>query len=190
MIAGLLLAAGGARRFGSQKLLAPLDGIPIVRRAAETLAAETDALWVVVGSEADAVERALVGLSAHIVVNAAWEHGLASSLAAGIGALGPEIEAMVVGLGDQPLVEGELIRRVVAEWRATARPIVSARYRGVRGHPVLFDRSVFGEAAGVVGDIGARDLIARDPSRVAFVDFNADPPRDVDTRDDLSALQR
>jgi molybdenum cofactor cytidylyltransferase len=190
MIAGLLLAAGGARRFGSQKLLAPLDGAPIARRAAETLAAETDELWVVVGSEAGAVRRALGGVSASFVQNERWERGLSSSLVAGIRALGPEIDAVVIGLGDQPTIDRDVIRRVIAEWRGTGRPIISARYRGVRGHPVLLDRRVFAETSEVSGDVGARDLIARDPGRVAFVDVDGDPPRDVDTTDDLSALER
>ena len=64
MIVGLLLAAGGARRFGSQKLVAPLDGVPIVRRAFDSLAATTDAGLVVVGSESEAVARGQQRLSA------------------------------------------------------------------------------------------------------------------------------
>jgi molybdenum cofactor cytidylyltransferase len=192
VIAGLLLAAGGARRFGSQKLLAPLQGSPIVERAAANLAAETDQLWVVVGSEADAVRRALDGVSAHFVENEQWEQGLSSSLAAGIRALTAEVDAIVIGLGDQPSVDREVIRQVIARWRETARPIVSARYHGGggRGHPVLLAREVFDEASRVSGDVGARELIMREPARVAFVDVNADPPRDVDTTDDLSALER
>ena len=190
MIAGLLLAAGGARRFGSQKLLAPLHGSPIVQRAAANLAAETDQLWVVVGSEADAVRRALDGVSPHFVENEQWEQGLSWSLAAGIRALNAEVDAIVIGLGDQPLVDREVIRQVIARWRETARPIVSARYHGVRGHPVLLARAVFDEASRVSGDVGARELIMREPARVAFVDVNANPPRDVDTTDDLSALER
>ena len=190
VIAGLLLAAGGARRFGSQKLLAPLDGTAIVRRAAETLGAEVDELWVVVGCEGDAVRRALDGVATHVVDNPQWERGLSSSLAAGIRALPPGVDAVVIALGDQPTLDNEVIRQVIASWRTSSQPIVSARYRGTRGHPVLLDRRVFAEASSGSGDVGARDLIARDPSRVAFVDVNGDPPRDVDTKDDLSALER
>jgi molybdenum cofactor cytidylyltransferase len=190
VIAGLLLAAGGARRFGSQKLLASLHGLPLVRRAAVNLAAETDQLWVVVGSEAEAVRRALDGVPARFVENEQWQQGLSSSLAAGIRALPEEFDAIVIGLGDQPSVEREVIRRVIDRWRETGRPIVSARYLGVRGHPVLLARAVFDEVSSVSGDVGAREMIAREPERVAFVDVNADPPRDVDTMDDLSALER
>ena len=189
MIAGLLLAAGGARRFGSQKLLALLGDGPIVARSANTLAAETDELWVVVGAESAAVRRALVGVPATVVENEHWERGLSSSLAAGIRALPPEVDAIVIALGDQPSLDRGVIREVIAAWRASGQPIVSARYREVRGHPVLLDRRVFDEASRLSGDVGARDVIAREPSRVAFVDVNADPPRDVDTRDDLSALE-
>ena len=190
MIAGLLLAAGGARRFGSQKLLAPLRGSPIVRRAAENLAAETDELWVVVGSEAEAVRGVLKGVAARFVENEQWARGLSSSLAAGIRALPPEVDAIVIALGDQPSVDRDVIRRVIERWRETGRPIASARYLGTRGHPVLLAREVFDEAASASGDVGARELIARDPARVVFADVNADPPRDVDTKDDLSALEQ
>jgi molybdenum cofactor cytidylyltransferase len=120
VIAGLLLAAGGARRFGSQKLLAPLGGSPLVRRAAATLATETDQLWVVVGSEAAAVRRALDGLPACFVENEQWAEGLSSSLAAGIRALPQGFDAIVIGLGDQPSVDREVIRRVIDRWRETA----------------------------------------------------------------------
>jgi len=161
-----------------------------VRRAAATLATETDQLWVVVGSEAAAVRRALDGLPACFVENEQWAEGLSSSLAAGIRALPQGFDAIVIGLGDQPSVDREVIRRVIDRWRETARPIVSARYHGVRGHPVLLAREVFGEASSVRGDVGARELIMREPERVAFVDVNGDPPRDVDTTDDLSALER
>jgi len=190
VIAGLLLAAGGARRFGSQKLVVPLDGSAIVKRAAQALVTETDELWVVVGSEASQVRRALDGVAVNLIENEEWPRGLSSSLAAGLRALPPAVDAVVIGLGDQPSISRDVMRQVIDTWRATGRHIVAARYRGVRGHPVLLDKRVFDEASNVTGDVGARDLIARDLSRVAFVDVNADPPRDVDTTEDLSAFER
>jgi molybdenum cofactor cytidylyltransferase len=131
----------------------------------------------------------LAAIPSRIVENVEWARGLSSSLAAGIRALHSETDAIVIGLGDQPSLDGSVVREVIAVWRATGCPIVATRYRGTRGHPVLLDRRMFDEASRVSGDVGARDLIASDPSRVAFVDVNADPPRDVDTTDDLSALQ-
>jgi molybdenum cofactor cytidylyltransferase len=188
VIAGLLLAAGGGSRFGSQKLLARVKGTPIVTTTARTLAPLVDHLIVVVGSNAGAVTAALTGVDAAIVENSRWADGLSTSLRLGVDAAPPIAEAVVVALGDQPGIDPTVVRVVIARWRETGRPIVATRYRGVQGHPVLLARAVFDELRSIAGDVGARDLIARDPARVAFVDVDADAPRDVDTPDDLAAL--
>ncbi len=188
MIVGLLLAAGGGTRFGSQKLLARVHGVPIVATAARTLAPLVDRLIVVVGSEAQAVTDALAGIDATLVENPRWADGLSTSLAAGVEAAPKETKAVIVALGDQPGIDPAVVRKVIARWRETGRPIVSTRYRGNRGHPVLLGCSVFGEVGAISGDVGARSLMERDASRVAFVDVDADAPPDVDTPDDLAAL--
>ena len=188
MIAGLLLAVGGARRFGSQKLVAEVGGVPIVRRAAEALASGVDQLVVVTGSDGALVRGALSGLNARYINNTEWAAGLSTSLRAGILAVKREASAVVIALGDQPGLDPTLVRTAIATWRATGKPIVATRYRGARGHPVLLDRQVFGEASEVRGDVGARMLIDGDPTRVAYVDVEADAPRDVDTPIDLEGM--
>jgi molybdenum cofactor cytidylyltransferase len=188
MIAGLLLAAGGARRFGSQKLLAPLDGEPLVRHSARVLESLVDKLFVVVGHERDAVRQALAGMHAAIVVNHEWGAGLSTSLRAGVTALPMEAEAVVVALGDQPQVDAALVRQLIAEWRESRRDIVAPLYDGVRGHPILFSRNTFPELRAVEGDAGARAVIERDHHRVAFIEWEGAVPKDVDTPDDLRNL--
>ena len=190
MIAGILLAAGGARRFGSQKLVARVGGTPIVRHAADALRAGVDELVVVVGSDAPLVREALAGLDARFVRNEEWAAGLSASLRCGIGALQNEADAAVIALGDQPGMDPALVRSVIATWRSSGQPIVVARYRGNRGHPVLLDREVYDEAMAISGDVGARALMDRTPQRVAYVDVDQAAPRDVDTRPDLEALEQ
>lgn len=95
MIAGVLLAAGGARRFGSQKLVATFAGVPLVRHAAEALSRATDSLLVVVGRDADAVRASLRGIDAVIVENTDWSTGLASSIRCGVAAVSADTEAIV-----------------------------------------------------------------------------------------------
>lgn len=185
MIAGLLLAAGGARRFGSQKLVSLLDGVPLVRRSADALAAGTDELIVVVGNESDLVRKALIGLPACVVENKHWQTGMASSLACGIGALPPAAEAVVVALGDQPGIDPAVIHRVIDTWQETAKPIVVAEYVDGRGHPVLFARSMFEELLSLSGDRGAKALIERSTDRLAVVEVKERAPKDVDTEEDL-----
>ena len=190
MIVGLLLAAGGARRFGSQKLVARVGGTPIVRHAAGALRSGVDQLVVVVGNDASVVQDALAGLDARIVENAGWAGGLSTSLRAGILALENEADAVVVALGDQPGLDPALVPSVISAWRSSGKPIVATRYRGNLGHPVLLDRTVFDEARDITGDAGARVLMKRDPARVGFVDVDQPPPRDVDTAADLEAFER
>jgi molybdenum cofactor cytidylyltransferase len=189
MIVGLLLAAGGARRFGSQKLVAPLGGTALVRHAADALAGVTDSLVVVVGSDATAVAGALVGIDAQIVSNSEWERGLSGSIRCGVAALPAHTDAILIALGDEPRVSTDVSRSVIAEWRATGSPIVVARYAGETGHPVLFERSVFPELAALEGDAGAKRIITRSMGRVTYVDINDAPPLDVDEPADLQRLE-
>ena len=189
MIVGVLLAAGGARRFRKQKLLALFRGAPLVRHAAKALASATDALVVVVGHEGPAVAKALAGMHVTIVTNDNWELGMATSVNAGVAAVGPETEAIVIAVGDQPELDPFVVHAVVGRWRETGQPIVSASYRGVRGHPVLFARSVFPEFLALHGDAGARVLIERAPERVSYVQVDTPMPPDVDTTGELEALE-
>lgn len=192
MLSALLLAAGRSTRFGGHKLLAPLDGEPLVRHAAANLvAAALDEVVVVVGHEGAAVRSALDGLPVRVVVNAEHARGMSASLAAGVRALAPAAEAVLVALGDQPGIAPDTITRLVHAWRASGRPVAVPVYDGgVRGHPVLFARAVFGELLSIEGDVGARAVIARDPARVVAVRVDGPAPRDVDTREDHAALAR
>jgi molybdenum cofactor cytidylyltransferase len=190
MIAGLLLAAGGSRRFKSQKLVAPYRGVALVEHAALRLRAATDEVIVVVGHDADAVRTALGGLDVRIVENGEWDRGLSTSIRCGVDAMPAEAEALVVAVGDQPGLDPGVMGAVIARWRETGLPIVSASYRGARGHPVLFARSMFRELGELQGDAGARLLIERSPDRVAYVEVDAEMPPDVDTSEQLAALDQ
>ena len=192
MVAAIVLAAGTSTRMGRQKLLLPIeDGRPLVRVSIEgVLTAGLDDVVVVLGRDAEAVGRALAGLPVRTVLNSRHAEGQSTSLRAGLDALAPGTEAVVVALGDQPLPDAALIRRLVEVFRAsgTPTPIVVPRYRDGRGNPVLFAASVFDELRAVTGDHGGRGVIARDPSRVVELPVDAPMPRDVDTWADYEAL--
>ena len=191
MIVGLLLAAGAARRFGAPKLIQWLAGKPIVRWSAETLAAATDRLLVVVPPDAALLRDALRGIQAQFIVNDLPAHGLGRSIACGVRALPPEADAVVIALADEPRVDPLWIAAVIDRNRATnGAAIVAPLFRGIRRHPVLFDRSVFAELATLDGDRGARDVIERDPARVALVEFDQPGTIDVDTPEDLARLEQ
>jgi molybdenum cofactor cytidylyltransferase len=191
VIADVLLAAGQGRRFGSQKLLAEANGLALVRLSVERIIAGTsNGVIVVLGHDAERVRAALEGLPVRFVHNERPGDGQSASLRAGLGALDPETEAVIVALGDQPLVHRSLLPALVARFQRGGVSIVAPRYAGVQGTPVLFARAVFGELDALTGDRGARSVVERDPARTAFVDLPYAMPRDVDTPADLEALRR
>jgi molybdenum cofactor cytidylyltransferase len=176
---------------GRQKLTLPMaDGRPLVRVAVEQiLAAGLDETVVVVGADADAVTRALSDLPQRTVVNPRYAEGQSTSLRAGVDALRPGTTAALIALGDQPLPDPAVVGRLVAALGATGRPIALPRYRDGRGNPVLFAASLFDELRAVTGDRGGRDVVTRDPQRVAEVPVDAPMPVDIDTPEDYEATR-
>lgn len=193
-VVGALLAAGTGRRFGDRnKLLAGLDGAPVLVHAARTLAAAPLAgRAVVVGHEAGRVEAALAdhGLDGEAdggletLRNPAHAAGQATSVArAARWARDQEAGALVVALGDMPWVRARTYRGLVAAWRAGGTVVVPT-HGGRRGNPVLFDAGWFEVLAGLSGDSGGRQLFERaDVTRVAVGDPGV--LRDVDRPGDL-----
>lgn len=182
-VAGVVLAAGAARRFGATKQLVEVDGRPLVRHAVDTaLAAGLAPVVVVVGHDADRV-RAALPPGVEVVDNPAHASGQASSLRAGVAAVATgDADGLVVLLADQPGVAPGVVGRVVAalgQGHVAAR----ARYADRPGHPVAFARAAFAALAHVTGDTGARDLLA--DLDVHEVPVDGPCPPDVDTPDDL-----
>ncbi|HEY7123852.1 MAG TPA: molybdenum cofactor cytidylyltransferase [Ktedonobacterales bacterium] len=190
MIAAVLLAAGQSSRMGQHKLLLPLLGKPLVLHTVQSaLASEVDETLVVVGYRAEAVREALAGQPVRIVENPDYAQGQSTSLRAGVAALAPETEAVVILLGDQPLLTAGLLNALMAAWKRTASPIVAPVYGGQRGNPVLFSRALFQELLAVSGDQGGREVIQRHAGESILVQME-DPAAalDVDTWQEYQAL--
>jgi len=189
VISAIVLAAGLARRFGSPKTLVSYHGKPLVRHVLDALAIDAVAQTIVViPASPPEHAMALAESAAVVVVNHDANGGMSDSLRLGLGAVDPRAQAVVIALGDQPTIDRAVVRAIVQEWRATRAAVVAPLYRGERGHPVLFDATVFEELRQITGDRGAREVIARDPSRVRFITVDGDAPPDIDTPHDLAKL--
>jgi molybdenum cofactor cytidylyltransferase len=187
----VVLAAGRSQRMGAaNKLLLEVAGRPMVARAVAAARASGAAETVVVtGHMAAEVEAALAGAAVRFVRNPHYAEGLSTSLAAGIGALGADIDAAVVLLGDMPQIAAGHIDALIAAFDpAGTGAICVATFQGKRGNPVLWARRFFGELTGLKGDVGARHLIGEHAELVAEVALDGAVHTDVDTPEAYAAL--
>ena len=191
MISAVVLAAGLASRMGRPKQLLRIGGESLVRRAARTaLASPVQEVVVVVGAAAEEVRNEIADLPLRVVVNPRFADGMATSLRAGVAALAPESEAVIVLLADQPLLTREVLEALVRRFRETAAPLVVPRYGGQRGNPVLLARALYPELGEVSGDAGAREVVAQHIHEAAFVDVpDARAQRDVDTWEEFEDVK-
>ena len=175
---------------GWQKLLLDIEGKSIVRRAVEGVLPHVDDVIVVTGPADAGIAAALSGLRVRFAENLHPEHGQATSIAAGVAALGIETTAVLVVLGDQPVLPPSVVPALIEAFRRTGNEIVAPIYRGLQGTPVLFGRAVFPELIALSGDAGARSVVEREARRVERVAFDFAMPLDVDTPEDYARLSR
>ncbi len=194
-VTAVVLAAGGARRFGALKQVQSWRGRPLVAHvAAQALACpDIDRVIVVVGAEADRVQAALregpPGAALDVVTVHDWAQGQSRSVHAGLEAAtattARQPSAVVFLLADQPGITPELLSALIRRYRATLAPVVAPRHAGQRGNPVLFDRATWPEFARLGGDIGARPIIEAHRDDIAWVDWpTPEVLQDIDTPED------
>lgn len=188
----IILAAGAGSRFGGSKLLARIDGAPILAHVVSAArAAGLEPLIAVVGSDL-ADSWAAFGLEAHeVVVNGESLRGQSSSLQLGLAAAAaadPPVDAAVILLGDQPLVRAETIRTLVARLGSSTRRIVMPSYaRGGGSNPVVLRRSAFDVAGQTSGDRGLGRILDANAGLAERVAIPGTSP-DIDTADDLARV--
>ncbi len=180
----ILLAAGFARRFGSQKLLARLpDGQYVVEAAARNLLAGAGCVIAVTGQD-EQLMRVLDACGCQVVVNARAEEGMGASIAAGVRAAA-DAAGWLVAPGDMPWIHPDTIARVRAALDRDAG-IVIPTFDGRRGHPVAFAGEFAAELAALKGDSGARSVVAAHALRLKLLPVDdAGVLADIDTPDDL-----
>ena len=191
-IAAVVLAAGQSRRMGrTNKLLARVDGRPMVARVVRAVAeSKAGPVVVVVGHQADAVRDSLADDDVVFVDNPDFAAGLSTSLRRGLAALPDDIDGAIVCLGDMPRVRAQEIDRLIAAFNPVEdRAICVPTHHGKRGNPVLWGRFFFAEMGQLKGDVGARHLIGEFADLVNEVEMTDDGVLvDVDTPNALTRI--
>jgi molybdenum cofactor cytidylyltransferase len=193
-IAALVLAAGRSSRMGAaNKLLAEVDGTPMVRHAVEAaVASQARPVIVVTGNEQGKVQKALRGCKVRFVHNPDFAEGMSTSLKKGLAALPPDSDGVLVCLADMPRVAAGVLDRLIAAFNPLeGRAICVPTWNGKRGNPVLWDKRFFVEMAELAGDVGAKHLIGEHADLVTEVAMPDDAIlTDIDTPEALAALRQ
>ena len=173
-VAALVLAAGRSTRMGDvNKMLALVDGRPMVTHVADTvLSSAAEPAIVVVGHQAAKVQKALAGRAVTVVENPDYAAGLSTSLKSGLAAVPPGVDGVLVCLGDMPRVTAGQIDRLIAAFDPVAgRAICVPTHGGKRGNPVLWAVRFIPEMLDIAGDVGARHMIGAYDELVYELEF-------------------
>ena len=188
----VVLAAGLSRRMGPRnKLLLPVEGEPLIRRAVgRVLAVGFAEVVVVLGHAAGEVSLALHGLAARTVLNAEYASGQVSSVRAGLRGLSEPFDAVMICLGDQPLLSSSELRAVLEAYATRPHGSILVPFRGEqRGNPVVLDGPSARETLERGTHFGCRHFIDQHPEQVYRWPAPSDHfVRDVDEPADYQAL--
>jgi molybdenum cofactor cytidylyltransferase len=186
---GIILAAGLSTRLGRNKLLLPMGLKPVVVWTVENaLASPLDEVILVTGHQQMAVESAVSRLPIRTVHNPDYVDGQSTSLKAGVQAASPWTECYIFFLGDQPLIEPEIVHALLERYRRDQPLIVVPVFAGQRGNPVLVSTKLRAELLSLSGDAGARPLLEAHADEVATVEVSNPAVRmDIDREEDYEA---
>lgn len=177
---------------GSPKQLLDVGGRPLLERiVAAACASRLDEVVVVLGAEAQSIRNAVDMGRARVIVNESYAHGMSTSLRAGVGALGDNVDRAVVILADQPDVDASLIDQLLDAQESSMLPAAALDFDGLPHPPVVLARELWPHIDELRGDVGLRQLLRQDPDRIARI--RASRPRshpvDIDTPDDAAVFK-
>jgi len=179
MISGIIIAAGSSQRMGTPKALLKIGEKTFLQHIVETLhSARIIDVVIVIGAEAEKIQKTLTWFDGKVVVNDEWQKGQLSSIITGLNALDltksepEEIHGAIICPADHPLLTQSLLVDLLQGYWLSKKRIIIPIHRGKRGHPVIFDRELFDDIRNAPLDIGARAVVRNHEQEVHEVDVN------------------
>jgi molybdenum cofactor cytidylyltransferase len=191
-ISAILLAAGQSQRMGQPKLILPWGDTTVLGQVVATFAtAGIEDIMVVTGAARDQIEEAVIKLAKEYPVRTTYnpEHergGMLSSIQAGLAALGLEVLAALIGLGDQPQLQEETVRCICSAFFQTESPLVIPSFKGRRGHPWLAARSLWAEILALPESYTPRQFLEAHAGQIEYVMADESALKDLDTPEDYN----
>jgi molybdenum cofactor cytidylyltransferase len=184
-ITGLIVAAGESRRMGTAKQLLPFGHSTILGQVIKNaLESNLDEIVVVLGYQAQEISQSISGIPVKVVINPEFRQGLSSSIKKGLSSIA-KTSALMIILGDQPLVGKEIINSLIAEFAKGNRGIIVPVYNNTKGNPVIFAPTYRNQLLALQGDVGGKGIVRAHPEDVAELNVDSEAVIcDIDERDD------
>lgn len=189
MIGAIILAAGKSERMGASKMLQEIAGKKVIELVIDPFKGIADEIVVVLGHAPEKLVDLIWRLGVKWVVNQNYERGMTSSFQRGLREV-ENCEAAFLVLGDQPCVERDFLVEMINAWADNKAKIVSPVYRGKKGHPVLFDRSLFDEIIHLPEKEIIRDVMHRHVGDILLLEAGEWSIMDMDTSEDFERMKR
>lgn len=192
MVVAVVLAAGSSARMGRTKLMLSTMGRPMLQCVLDTLRkTKLEGVVVVLGASEGEVRRSIRFQEEKVVVNVRYAEGMSASLKAGIASVEKGTDAVLVVLGDMPLLSAATVDRLIGAYKRSKNKVVVPTYHGRRGNPVIIDKSLFTEVMKLGGDVGAKAVVAANRASTLEVPVeDIGTVVDVDRMADYEALRK
>ncbi len=186
VISAVILAAGESRRMGKPKLLLPWGDKTIIETIIKTvLQSEIKHIVVVLGSEKDKIRSQISNYPVIIAENQEYQKGMLTSIQCGLRAVPDGTDAVMVLLGDQPMVNGPVIDQLADTFRHTDKGILIAVHKGKRGHPIIIKTKYKRDIEQLGSENSMHDFTRKFASEILEVETGTtEVLKDIDTPED------
>ena len=185
-VTAIILGAGESSRMGRPKMLLPFgDSTMIGTVISNVLASSVEKAIVVLGSNYESHHQVVKDYPVEIVHNTQYREGMLSSVECGLKAVSNSTDAIMVLLGDQPMIQTAEMDQLIESYRGSEKEIAIATHEKKRGHPILFGRKFINEILGFPREASLRDLLQNQTAEILEMKTEHDRIlRDIDTEND------